>query len=61
MYKRGDPVEHFYVITRGRCEVVVPGAGADDRAKRERKTPLQLQVRWPPDYLCVTLSTTEWP
>ena len=25
IYKRGDPVEHFYVITRGQCEVMVPG------------------------------------
>lgn len=43
IFERGDPVDHFYVITRGKCEVLLPASEAKgkltDYAERLRSTP----------------------
>ena len=41
VFRRGDPVDHFYVITRGRCDVLVPKAENAENPYTKSAPPLQ--------------------
>ena len=46
VFKRGDPVDHFYVITRGQCDVLVPkGESVGDNFQTGKVADVQKSVR----------------